>query len=385
MKFHFAKVQDLAGFAVENANGGEIVKVLTRALLTSNESDFYQYSELFSNTFLDKYKVLTNNVYQFLVIIHQDLSADIYVNDFGILVEIRAKVDIEEGGVVTQGDIADIRKVQFTNIQIIDTDKIIYCFKVGWRFGLFFDLTPRSQPVGAAQPIATEKLDIEQMQLSIGELWRYLSFYHIYKILESGAQFNNMMKDGWFPFVEILASEYKELGAVYQNKFNFENRIKVLVDSFDNERIKRMMGKWWKNQTFSDKKPLIEAGINAYLQNNQDGFVNCIKNLWTEIEGILRKLYYSDTGKGNDVKSVDLIDYIIEKARIKSGSNYSLLLPLPFLEYLRSVVFTNFNVEANNVEMSRNTSSHGVANVSQYTKERALQLILILDQIFFCS
>ncbi len=385
MKFHFENVQNLAGFAAENVKGGETVKVLTRASLTSDDQEFYQYSESISNIFLNKKRIQIDNVYQFLVIIHQDLSADLYVNDFGVLVEIKAKRDIKAGEAVTQGDIADIRKVKFQDIEIVDTDKVIYCFKVGWRFGLFFDLTPRIQPAKATQAIATEKLDVEKLYLSIGELRRYLSFYHVYKVLESETHFDEMMKDGWFPFVEILADEYKKLSEVYQSKFDFENKVKNIVDSFNEERIKKITEKWWKNQIFSDKKSLIEAGVNAYLQNNQDGFVNCIKNLWTEIEGILRKLYHSETGKGDGIKAADLIAHIVEKAKNKSGSDYSLLLPLPFLKYLQDVVFANFNVESGKVDMSRNASSHGVAEANQYTKDRALQLILVLDQIYFYS
>ena len=117
MKFHFDNVQDLAGFAAENVKGGGTVKVLTRALLTSDDQEFYQYSESISNIFLNKKRIQIDNVYQFLVIIHQDLSADLYVNDFGVLVEIKAKRDIKAGEVVTQGDIADIRKVKFSDIE----------------------------------------------------------------------------------------------------------------------------------------------------------------------------------------------------------------------------------------------------------------------------
>ena len=322
---------------------------------------------------------------QLLVVIHADLRADLYINDFAVSVEIRPKRDIKAGEVVTLGDVADLRKVTFPDIEIKETDKVIYCFKVGWRFGLFFDLTPRFQPVGTPTPITVEKLDVEKMELSIGELRLHLSFYHIYKILESDAHFNEMMKSGWFPFVEIIAGEYKELSEVYKNKFDFEARTKAIVDSFSKDRIKKITDKWWNKEAFAKKKILIEAGINAYLQNNQSGFVNCIKNLWTEIEGILRDLYYVETGKGNNVKSNDLISYIIEKGKISSGSEYSLLLPLPFLKYLQEVVFPNFNVEAGKVVMSRHTSSHGVADAKQYTKDRALQLILILDQIYFYS
>ncbi|HNX10582.1 MAG TPA: hypothetical protein PKI61_00335 [bacterium] len=383
MVFHFDTVEDLAGFTVENAKGGDPIKILTRASLTSDDLSFYKYLELISNIFLNKKLIQIDCVYQFLILIHKDLSADLYINDFGIAVEVRTKRSVEAGEVVTLDDIADIRKVKFSDIEIKDSDKVIYCFKVGWRFGLFFDLTQRLQPAGITQPVATEKLDIEKMYVSIGDLRRYLSFYHIYKALESKEQFDEMMKDGWFPFVEIIAGEYKNLRELYQNKFDFENRIKTIVDSFVDKRIQRITEKWWKNQIFSDKKSLIEAGVNAYLRNNQEGFVHCINTLYPQVEGILRKLYQAETGKGNGVKSPELISYIIKKAKIKSGSDYSLLLPLPFLEYLKDVVFSNFNIETGKTEMSRNTSGHGIAEVNQYTKERALQLILILDQIYF--
>jgi hypothetical protein len=382
MKFHFDAVQDFTGFAAENTKGGDTVKVLTRALLTSDDPGFYQYSEQISAIFLSRAQILTDAVYRFLVIIHQNLSADLYVNDFPVTVEIKSKRSLKKGEAITQEDVIDIRQLEFPQITITETDKIIYCFKVGWRFGLFFDLTPRMQPVGASRLIKTEKLNIEKMKLSIGELYRYLSFYHVYKALESDVHFEEMMKDGWFPFIEIL-TEYKKLSAIYQNKFNFENEIKTIINKFDKERIKKITEKWWGNKIFADKKKLIEAGINAYLQNTPDGFVNCIKNLWTEIEGILRKIYFIETGQGDRVKSNDLIKYIIEKAKNKTDSDYSLLFPLPFLKYLNDVVFTDFNVETGNVQLSRHTSSHGVAEVQQYTKDHALQLILILDQIYF--
>lgn len=385
MKVHSDRVQALVGFATENVKGGENAKVLTRAVLTSDDPEFYQYLESISSIFLNKNLIQIDKVCKFLVLIHQDLSADLYVNDFAVSVEINAKRDIKAGEIVMLSDIADIRKVKFPDIEIKDTDKVIYCFKVGWRFGLFFDLTPRTQPAGAVQLIAAEKLDVEKMQLSIGDLRRYLSFYHVYKVLESGAQFDEMLKDGWFPFVEILAGEYKKLSEAYQNKFDFKNEMKAIVNSFDDERIKKITEKWWKNQIFYDKKTLIEAGVNAYLQNNRDGFVNCIKNLWTEIEGVLRKLYYSETGKGKGVKSPELILHIVEKAKNKSDSDYSLLLPMSFLKYLQDVAFACFNVETGEIDMSRNASSHGVADAEQYTKDRALQLILILDQIYFYS
>ncbi|HUT22417.1 MAG TPA: hypothetical protein VMX18_03365 [Candidatus Bipolaricaulota bacterium] len=380
MKFYFDKVDNLAGFSTKNVKDGEVAEILIRAKLTSDEPVFYKYMDQISNLFLSRAGVLEDSVCQFLIVIHDDLSADLYVNDFKVLVEIKAKRDVKVGEAITDADVADIRKIKFGDISIVSNDSVIYCFKVGWRFGLFFDFTAVDFHTGDHQ-----QLDMEKMELSIGGLYRYLSFYHVYKTLEAGAQFADMRKDGWFPFIEIIAIAYKQLTEVYQNRFDFENRIKIIVDSFDSSRIKKITEKWWQNKIFSEKKALIGAGVNAYMQNNPDGFVTCIKTLWSEIEGVLRILYFVDTGKGVGIKSYELSKHIVEKAKNKTGSDHSLLFPLPFLTYLKDVVFATFNVEAGNIGMSRNSAGHGVAEPQQYTKQRALQLILILDQLFFYS
>lgn len=383
MKFHFNKVDNLAGVVVENTKGPGIVKVRTRAKITSDEPEFYDYSDEISNLFLSRAKQFVNNVYQFLVLIHEDLSADLYVNDFPVIVEMVAKRNTSLGELVTESDVADIRKMKFPKISILKTDKIIYCFKVGWRFGLFFDLNQRSDQLVGGKNVKGEELDLNEIETSLGDLYRYLSFYHVYKVLESKTQFSNMLKDGWFPFIEIIGKEYRELSRAYQGEFEVEARVKKIVNSFTAKRIKTLTDKWWNNQTFAEKKRLIEPGINAFLQDNEEGYVNCIKTLSSEIEGVMRSLYYLETGKGDFVKSPDLISHIINKAKNKTGSKNSLFLPEPFLKYLEDVVFSEFSIEKKEVPLSRHSSGHGVANPEQYTKERALQFILVLDQIFF--
>ena len=367
---HLSRVQNIVGFAAENVNGKESVEVLTKALLTSDQEEFYEYIEQISNTFLGKAKVFIDHTYQFLIVIHEDLSADLYVNDFPVVVIIRAKRDIKKGELISQNDIADIKSLNFPNIKIEKTDKIIFCFKVGWKFGLYFDLDRRHY------------LEINKMWQELGSLYRYLQFDYIYKILESKTKFNEMINDGWFPFIEIIEEDYKKIYKLYQNKFDFNNRMKKIIDSFDKNRIERIKSKWWKNKIFKDKQPLIEAGIEAYLQNVESGFINCIKNLSSEIEGIIRINYLNETGRGKASFS-ELINYLINKGKAKSGSNYSLFLPIPFLKYLKNVFFANFDLKKGNVKLSRHSSSHGVAKPEDYKKMKALQTILILDQIYF--
>ena len=46
-------------------------------------------------------------------------------------------------------------------------------------------------------------------------------------------------------------------------------------------------------------------------------------------------------------------------------------------------VFENFDLTTGNVDLSRHTLSHGYANANDFNKAKALQAILILDQIYF--
>ncbi|MBN2410828.1 hypothetical protein JXQ31_03985, partial [candidate division KSB1 bacterium] len=74
---------------------------------------------------------------------------------------------------------------------------------------------------------------------------------------------------------------------------------------------------------------------------------------------------------------------VIEKGRIKADSDLSLFFPEAFFKYLSESIFPQFDIEKDNITLSRHTSSHGVAKAEDYNQERALQMILILDQIFF--
>lgn len=367
--FHLDTVQDIGGFSLTNVEKGNYFWLLTRATTNSDEPEFYKYIEQLSNPLFNKVGVFPNAVHQFLILIHNDLSADLYVNDFLVAVELMIKRDVKKFEVITHGDIADIRRLKFPNIEIVRTDKVIYCFKAGWKFVLFFDLS--------------RELDTDAMELDLGKSYRYLSFQYVYEVLENETQFKEMIEDGWFPFIEIIGAEYKSLNEAYQNKFHFEDTIDKIVSNFDKARIERITNRWWRNKIFTEKKDILQAGFNAFLQGDNEGYINCIKNLLSEVDGIIRLQYLSDTGKGKYVKLQELLTHLVEKGKTKSGSDYSLFLPVSFFNYLKDVVFADFDLETRQVDLSRHSSSHGVAKAETYTKIKALQTILVLDQIYF--
>ena len=382
MHIKLSNLKDLGGFVAENAGPGGMVPVLSRAALTSVDTDFDRYVEQLTSMLLVPAGVFVNQIHQFLAVLHQDGTGDLFVNDFTVELEIRTKRDIRKGQVVTQGQIADIRQVRFPGVTLKETDKLVYVFKVGWRFGLVFDFGAAGS-AAKNPPASSTPLDVDGIQTLIGDLYRYLSFFGVYQLLEVDTKrFDEMQSDGWFPFVETLPSDFKDIAKAYEDKFDFDNKINKVLSRFDEKRIREISDRWWRNEQFAAKRNLIEAGINAYLQDTPDGYVNCIKNLFSEVEGLLRSIYRIDTGQGR-MTTRQFLHHLGEKAKSAAGSEYSLLLARPFLEYMETQAFRNFDVEKDDVPLSRHSSSHGEAASSLYTKARALQVILVLDQLHF--
>ncbi len=367
MHVHLEKVTPVDGFEDFTSDG-----------LTSDTPKFYKLMEEITKIYFSfaEVQMNVNDIHSFLILVHSDLSADIYFNDFRIAAKVRSKRDVENfevGAPIWHSDIADVHELDFLDIDIQDTDSVICCLRVDWKFLLYFNFVHRGR-----------RTDLASMQIDLGRLHRYLSFQDVYHTLEAKACVQDMMDAGWFPFVEILGKDYKELAAAYQNEISApDNTVRTLLDSFDESRIKGMTEKWWRNHLFREKRKFLQAGIEAFLRRTESDYISCIKNLYSEMEGILRLHYFQDTGKGSEIGQKQLIPHLIETGKRTAKSDDSLIFPEQFLKYLTDRVFGNFNLETGSVELSRHSSSHGVAPAEDYTEAKALQALLILDQIYF--
>lgn len=355
----------LAGFSVENVPAGGMAKVLVKGSFTSDEKEFYTYMKQITNLFLNKAGLFVNQISYFLIILHADHSADIYINDFTVLQKIRIKRSVKAGERVGIDNVADMDEITFPDILITDTDNIIYCFKVGWKFGLYFNFM---------QVDGKTKLNVAELYKELGKLSAFLHFEEVYKTFETESIFSELIQDGWFPFIQLLGGDYEKILEVYQNKFDFENRIMQVVNKYDKARIESISAKWFSHLTFSSKIKILQAGLGAYYEGTESGYINSIKNLYTEIEGILQ-IAFSPSSK----KSIPELIIDLEKSCIES----SLYFPSYFREYLSKFLYKNFNLKNNKVDLSRHTAGHGLAKPEDYSKMRALQGILILDQIFY--
>lgn len=376
MHVHLNEVQNIAGILQCVLPDGRC-KVAVSQGLTSDDSKFYRYMEQLSNIYFNSkdFSANVNNIHSFLILIHSDLSADVYFNDLVVETQVRLKRNLESldpGSLVMKSDIADINELSFSNIEIQDSDSIVCCLKVGWKFLLYFDFLNQGR-----------KSDITTRQRILAQLYRYLSFEEVYRTLESENCFQKMVADGWFPFIQIVGKEFEELASVYQNgDSDTSNEVTALIGKFDESRLKAMTDKWWENNLFQEKRELLQAGIDAFLGRTKSDYINCIKTLYSEIEGVMRSLYFEDSGeRTRDIQK--LIDRLIDIGERNTEDDQSLLLPQYFLNYLTESIFKEFDPTTGKVDLSRHSALHGVALGEDYKPERALQALLTLDQIYF--
>ena len=376
MHVRLNKVEHIAGFLHRVLPDGQC-EVGTSHGLTSDDPIFYRHIEQVSNIYFNSAELSANinNIHSFLILIHSDLSADIYINDFIVETQVRLKRNLEtyeSGMLIMKNDIADIYELSFSGIEIQDSDSIVCCLKVGWKFMLYFDYLNQGR-----------KSDITTRQRILGRLYRYLTFEKVFWTLESEKCFKEMIDDGWFPFIEILGRDYEEFAIIYQSGQPIsENTVKGLLDRFDESRIETMTNRWWEHPLFEEKRALLQAGIDAFLGGTKSDYINCIKTLYSEIEGIMRSLYFEDSGeRTRNIQK--LIDCLIEVGERRTEDDQSLLLHQYFLNYLTDTIFKEFDPETGEVDLSRHSALHGVALGKDYSPARALQALLTLDQIYF--
>ncbi len=365
------KVRPIAGFSTTDIGPGETAKILTRAYVTSDQPEFYLYAEQIANIFLGNF--LVDGIHTYLILIHNDLSGDIYINNLPIIVQTMLKKGAQAGDVIRIKDIVDIKELKFQGISIKSTDSVIFLFKKGWKFGLFFDLNQTNKKY---------QLDVSRLYHDLGTYYKYLMFQDVYSILENEKTFDILFNDGWFPFIQLLRDDFKNLAKYYRDKEKFFSSIKQFMNSFDKTRVDSFIDRWWSNKIFNDKKSIISAGIEAYLRGTEADYITSIKTLYSEIEGIIRISYTNDNpGKRSSFR--DLTDYVKQKAGNRFVSTNSLGFPDVFFKYLAEVVFKDFDLDTGQVDLSRHSVSHGVAKSEDYNQMKALQGILVLDQISF--
>lgn len=359
---------EIDGFAGNTAVGGENVNIVTRAFVTSDHPTFEMLANQVVNFSIGHSK---DSVNKLLIVIKPDNQAKIYTN-YPFAVNVKIKRPVKKGTIIFDQDIADIDSVAFDDMDGFDLDyekgdKLIWLFRIRWKFGLYID--------------CSKELEKNEMLKELGDAYKMLKYYDLFGFLKDDANFISLINDGWFPFVELMSQKYKELLGYYAEEEKYSFRLDNLLDEYNEDRISKLSEKWWRCRFFNDKKEIIEAGLKAYCEGTDSGYINCIKNLSTELEGIIRTNFVDENQKKPTTQ--ELKEFVVYKGKTKYSSEMSLLFPELFEKYLDDVLFKGFDLITGDLPSSRHVYAHGVATKSQYSRIKAFQFILSIDQIYY--
>ena len=371
MPIHMTFDQPPAGIALTSALPGEDSLISTKAYLSSEDgNDFISHLEGIWGYFgpsLREQGVMPSQIDHFLALVSPNLETRLFCNEFQQRAQVRAKRAIEAGEAVFKDDIATIEKLVLHDaggipIEIPSDHGIVFIMSVGWRKCLYYDFSlfgPESQPRSM------------EMTKLFGKFYQHLLFQEMYSITDE--QWIRMVEWGWFPFIWMNADERKKV-------INFSGRQTEPRQLFEEicrryqSLLRQRMESWRANELLKEHWAFIEKGAERYLA---DDFISAIQVLYPRIEGVMRKLHLL---RRPDERAQQRT---MVEALVADKSDYSLLLPHRFREYLLGFYFRAFDQATGDTPLSRHTVAHGASLPEDYDLVKASLGFMIFDQMFY--
>lgn len=215
----------------------------------------------------------------------------------------------------------------------------------------------------------------------LGTLHRRLRYRHLYQAVADPAVFDTLVAAGWFPFVEINTAEFR-LALQAEAGFDIAEIEPKIIAAFDAARLGHLFERWAAKPHFAARAAFLQEAVEAFTAKKP---ASVIKIILTEIEGVLNDAHKAAHG-GQGTKLRDLLAFAQASAEQRAGGPDTLFFPAAFGRYLAAHTFANFDpVAGTGTAGSRHAVGHGAAAQDSYRMSRALQAILTLDQLAFCT
>ena len=369
---HYITLERLpAGYVVNSAKKGEVVNVQIREFVSSEDGILFIErleglpSDLIAKLPLES-RVIPSTIDHFLAVIHRDRSADIYVNELKLILEIRPKRAIKAGEKVFEDDIVDVQKLNFGNVQIPDDTGVIFIFSEGWRKGLYYDLAPLHD--------SNTMRDYNIKEL-LGHYYAYVNHQDIFRLTEDEWQI--LFDQQWFLFITLTKSIRKQIVNRIQNQDQIDDLLNSIAAHVSKSK-EEMLSRWENNLHIKPHFDLIKHAFDRYVEQD---YMSATAILYPQIEGIMRT-HHITSGNPEKLKHDNVVSSALD-ARKSEQHEFSPLLPHKFETYLKKVYLAHYDPKKPSVPVSRHSVSHGDAAPEDYSLKAATIGLLILDQLFF--
>lgn len=252
----FTEVEPFGGFSAEAARPGQTIKIWTRLALTSDEPLFHRLVDGLDRVIRHMAEkagvgVSLRRVNTVLLVFKPDNSAELWMDTAAVVMRCAVKRAIAARTVVFESDIADVTGMSFPCVEIGAQDKVLCLFREGWSFGFAFDFNPEG------------KLDLEGLQIMLGTLYRRLRYRHLYQALTDPTIFDTLVAAGWFPFVEIITTEFRELAQQVEAGFDIAEIEPKIIEAFDVARLSHLLERWAAKPHFAARDGLLKEAVEA--------------------------------------------------------------------------------------------------------------------------
>ena len=355
------------GYARTYARAGESVEVCVREFTSTEDGQhFIQLLEGIANGVLQELPTPINpsQVDHMLAIYQRNGKVDVYLNELELKASTRIGRSVEAGQPVMKDDVIDIVGLD-PGVQIPNDTGVLFLFSIGWRKGLFFDFGP----VGKPDSLPREY----DVAAAFGQAFCHVLFQERFSI--SDDEWRALLEAKWFPFAGLRNDTIDSLINCVRAGWDPDENLEAIVAEVK-ERSPNMLESWQNNSSFVPHMEILQHAIQKFLE---DDYISCTALMFSRIEGVLRT-HHTNLGTSVRPKPKNLTESAVA-AKVKNDK--CLLLPRHFANYLNDVYFQDFDPNDTDIEISRHSVGHGVANAADFNQKSAVISLLIVHQLFY--
>jgi hypothetical protein len=383
VRFAFQSQHLMIGFAARASRGGEErAPVVFREFLTSDDGDrlMGRLTEIWSalTPFAPSGSPipLESQVDHIVAVMHPDRRVEVWINEVAFAIKAKCKRDVAAGEGVLRDDIVDVAEMVPVGVQIPTGCGFAIMFSVGWRKGLVYDfgpLLPRDQMPAELREALSGKDPVAVPRL-LGGLYSYLQFRSRFVLTEE--DWRRLLDERWFAFSGLPAGLLDEMIQHVRAGWRLDDLLPK-ISSAVRGNLPRTRAMVAGVRVFARHRRLIGDALSSFERGEHQ---LAAAALYPVVEGLLRE-HHAVYGAGK-AKPEALAESATQDAL---GSQFSLLLPLRFKEYLTKVFFgpEDFSDPAQVTRATRHAVAHGVASDDVLAEKAAIIGVLLIEQLAY--